>query len=153
MPETFDAAFSYSVLQHFSKENVLLVLNEVRRVLRDDGVSLVQMPNRFGLRQWYASLRQRIEGGGDFAVRWWTPRELLRVFGTHIGPSRLSVDGYFSLNPQRSDLDLLLFRHRLVVYGSDWLKKLASSVYPLALVADSVYVESKKVRGVASGQI
>lgn len=48
---SFDAVFSYSVLQHLSKENVRCVLREVRKVLTAAGVSLIEMPNTYGLRQ------------------------------------------------------------------------------------------------------
>src|SRR5687767_692315 len=48
---SFDTVFSYSVFQHFSKENVRISLDEIRRVLKTDGIALVQMPNRYGIRQ------------------------------------------------------------------------------------------------------
>lgn len=49
-PDTFDTVFSYSVLQHFSKENAKLSLAEVSRVLKKGGTSFIQMPNIYGIR-------------------------------------------------------------------------------------------------------
>src|SRR5208282_1749811 len=49
----FDQVFSYSVLQHLSKENARSVLAEVHRVLDQGGQSLIQMPNVFGVRCLY----------------------------------------------------------------------------------------------------
>ena len=48
----------------------------------------------------------RFREGDEFEVRYWKPSELKRVFG-RIGPTELSTDGFFTLNPQKRDLDLL----------------------------------------------
>ena len=45
--DCFDAAFSYSMLQHMSEQNVRLVLHEVRRTLAPNGVSLMELPNKW----------------------------------------------------------------------------------------------------------
>src|SRR5208283_2531110 len=47
---SFDQIFSYSVLQHLSKENATVTLSEIRRVMDSGGSALVQMPNVFGVR-------------------------------------------------------------------------------------------------------
>src|SRR5215203_1913188 len=49
----FDTVFSYGVFQHFSKENVRVSLDEVVRVLKPNGNTLFQMPNKYGVRQYY----------------------------------------------------------------------------------------------------
>ncbi|HEY6337913.1 MAG TPA: methyltransferase domain-containing protein [Candidatus Sulfotelmatobacter sp.] len=55
---TFDQIFSYSVLQHISRENVATSLAEMRRVLSPGGAVLVQMPNAFGIRCLYHQARR-----------------------------------------------------------------------------------------------
>jgi ubiquinone/menaquinone biosynthesis C-methylase UbiE len=42
---SFNTVFSYSVFQHFSKENTKISLDEAARVLKKNGKSLIQMPN------------------------------------------------------------------------------------------------------------
>lgn len=42
---SIDLAFSYSVLQHFSKPDASSVLREIRRVIKTDGSALIQMAN------------------------------------------------------------------------------------------------------------
>jgi SAM-dependent methyltransferase/uncharacterized protein YbaR (Trm112 family) len=141
---TFDAGFSYSVLQHFAKENVRLALRELRRVLKPGATSLVQMGNALGARSAVARARERIRPGPaeDFRVRYWTPWELERVFEEELGPSRLEVDGFFSLNAQAADLDLMPRRLRAVIHASDAARAAAARVPPLRLAADSLYVRS-----------
>jgi SAM-dependent methyltransferase len=144
--ESFEQVFSYSTLQHLSKENAATVLSEIHRVLCPDGHSLVQMPNVFGMRCLYHEIRRGFREAHDFEVRYWKPSELLTAFTQRIGPSKLSVDGFFSLNPQTSDLHLLPLRFRALVSVSERLCRISRVVPMLANVADSLYVSSEKAR-------
>lgn len=140
--ESFDQVFSYSVLQHLSRENVAITLAEIRRVLRPAARALVQMPNVFGIRCLYHQARRGFREGQDFEVRYWRPSKLLAAFEEKIGPSELSVDGYFSLNIQPSDVRLMPARYRAIVQTSEVLRKLSGAVPLLARVADSLYVDA-----------
>lgn len=139
---SFDVVFSFSVLQHFSKANVRIALRSIRRVLTPDGVSLVQMLNRIGVRSLYNQARLAFQTPDRFAVRYWTTRELHDTFASAIGPSELSVDAFFSANAQVSDLELLPTQYRLVVRSSEKLRALANRVPVIKHVADSVYLTS-----------
>jgi hypothetical protein len=97
------------------------------------------MPNKFGLRSIYHQLRQLGVPERQFDVRYWSPKELLSVFTEAIGPSHLSIDGFFGLGMQASDLESFLPAHRALVRASEWLRKYEL----LAPVADSLYVHSR----------
>jgi hypothetical protein len=113
------------------------------RATASGGTVLVQMPNLLGFRQAYNFACQRLRRDQNpFRVRYWTYGELRRVFQELVGPSTLAVDGYFSLNPQATDLDLLSPRYRWVIRASEALRHLSSAVPPLRLFADSLYVRS-----------
>jgi SAM-dependent methyltransferase len=140
---SFDMVFSYSVLQHFSRESVAAAVDEFARVLAPGGVALIQMANSLGARNAYNLARRRFRDGSDFEVRYWLPRDLRRVF-SRIGGVKLSVDGFFTLNPRVSDLDLLSPRARVVVRTSEALRRLSVIAKPLGLVADSLWVEARK---------
>ena len=142
--QSFDQVFSYSVLQHLSKENARATLAEIRRVLLVGARAQVQMPNVYGLRCLYHQIRRGFHEGRDFDVRYWTPAELFSAFSESVGPSSLSVDGYFSLNVQPTDLHLLLPRHRAVVHLSEALRRASSRVPALLKVADSLYVDCQR---------
>jgi len=146
----FDRVFSYSVLQHLSKENVKIVLPEIRRVLRMGGEALVQLPNVFGLRCLYHELRRGFREARDFEVRYWTVPELKATFSRLIGPASVSVDGYFSLNAQVSDVAFLPPRYRAIVYTSEWLQRLSVHLPALNYIADSLYVTASRLDGVSS---
>lgn len=143
--ESFDVIFSYSVLQHLSRQNVRTALMDAARVLKTGGTCLIQMPNSFGIRNLCYEFRQGFQDAEGFGVRYWSISQLHQMFTELIGPSDLSVDGFFSLNPQASDLDILPVKYRLIVRISEVLRKLSKTTFPLLLrFADSVYVSSRK---------
>lgn len=140
--ESFAQVFSYSVLQHLSKHDVSVVLPEIHRVLRPGGNCLVQMPNVFGIRCLYHQARRGFRQTRDFEVRYWTLPELKRVFEQAIGPASITVDGFFSLNPQLTDIRFLPRRYRPIVYASEGLRRLSATIPALRYVADSLYVSN-----------
>jgi len=142
---SFDQVFSYSVLQHLSKQNTLATLAEIHRTLRDGGNALVQLPNVYGIRCLYHQIRRGFREPRNFEVRYWRPAELRAAFEKAIGPSELTVDGFFSLNVQPSDLRMLLPRYRAIVHASEALRHLSARLPILGKVADSLYVSSQRV--------
>ena len=140
----FDQVFSYSVLQHLSKENVRSVLSEIHRALGAGGGMLVQLPNVFGIRCLYHELRRGFREATDFEVRYWTVPELRRTFQAAIGSATIEVDGFFSLNAQISDLRFFPPHYRAIVLASEGLRRLSRYLPPLTYLADSLYVSASK---------
>lgn len=54
----------------------------------------------------------------------------------------MSVDGFFSLNAQKADIDPLPRRFRAVVRASEAMRWITDRLPPLITVADGVYIES-----------
>lgn len=143
-PDSFDNAFSYSVLQHMSIENVSLVLRAVRRVLKSGGQALVQMPNKYGVRGLYHQARRRFREPRDFEVRYWTLGDLSATFEAEIGPNEISVDCFFGLGLQPSDKHMMPPAKRALIHGSEALRHISQLVPPLSYAADSVYVRATR---------
>ncbi len=148
-----DTVFSYSVFQHFKKPDVCASLAEIGRVLKPGRTSLVQMASAWGVRNLHSRLMRLIENIASdlarrprspdrFDVRYWRPRELKDTFARCIGPSILIVDGFFGLNVQESDTDLLPRAYRAVVRTSGLLRRLSEWVPAMKYGADSLYIES-----------
>jgi 2-polyprenyl-3-methyl-5-hydroxy-6-metoxy-1,4-benzoquinol methylase len=141
--KTFDVVFSYSVIQHFSKEDAKQTLRGITSILRSDGFSFIQMPNKYGLRSAYHLARRGFQEGLNFDVRYWSPRELKETFGDIIGPTELSIDGFFGLGIQQSDINFLPRRYRAVVRASEMLRRSSRRCPGLMIAADSLYVRSR----------
>jgi len=143
---SIDLLFCYSVLQHLERATVRGFFREVARLLKPGGICLVQLPNTFGL---YNILRQLKRGcreakPGTFEMRYWGRSEIQKTVDD-AGLKNLCIraDGFFSQNPQLSDLDLLSAGGKLIVLASEAGRK-ASTVLPIFThVADSLWVEAR----------
>lgn len=142
-PEMFDVIFSFSVIQHLKKEEARIAIAEIPKVMKHDGESVIQMPNVLGLKNLYNQLKYLIKGAEYAGVNFWSLSELEKTFNELVGPTSLSVDAFFSLNVQKTDLRILPRKFHPVVYMSESLKKISGKLPFLIHIADSVYVISK----------
>jgi SAM-dependent methyltransferase/uncharacterized protein YbaR (Trm112 family) len=146
-PGSFDVAFSYSVLQHFSKPDARAALENIHRVLRADGTFLLQMASALGIRSLQHQLRRGFRKPKDFDVRYWTPAELLGTFHAVFGPTELEVDCYFGLGLQPADLRLVSGTGKLLIRCSEGLRRASRALKPLVYLADSLYLRSPSPTG------
>ncbi|MGD0840145.1 MAG: methyltransferase domain-containing protein [Candidatus Acidiferrales bacterium] len=141
-----DVVFSYSVLQHIDRLKVIHFFQEAARVLKPGGLCLVQLPNAYGM---YSIVRQAKRGFRDappnsFEMRYWTRAGIRRAIEeAGLRNLRLRADGFFTQNPQLSDLDLLSPAGKLIVLASHAGCKVANALPLLTHVADSVWVEAE----------
>jgi len=138
-----DCAFSYSVLQHFSKPDAREALRQIARVTRPDGTVKIQMASATGIRSLYHLARRKFREPTHFDVRYWLPGELVGEFRSIFGNAELNVDCFFGLGLQPSDLAIMPPPARTLVRVSEVLRRASTVVRPLAYVADSVYLTSR----------
>jgi SAM-dependent methyltransferase len=143
-PGGFDGVYSYSVVQHFSRENAERILAEAGRVLKRGGCAVIQMPNRDGLKTALTQHRARDRDGEEFEVRYYRIEELLALFQRAIGNARWSVDCFFGLNVHSRDRDLVPASRRWVVDLATLFERLSRRFKPLGRWADSVFVTATK---------
>lgn len=129
--QEFDQAFSFSVLQHLSKQDARLAFNEMKRVSRK---SKVEIPGKYGLRAFQHQLGRKFREPAGFEVRYWTPKELRQI-------GDVSVHCYFGTGILSCDAHLMPWKYRMVIHTSEMLRKLSNTFRPLRSVADSYYVE------------
>lgn len=139
VPELFDVAYSYSVVQHFSRPDAAAAVGELGRVLKPGGLAKVQMATRYGLRCLYHQARRGFRDGEGFEVRYWSVGELSRLFGALVGETRFEVDGFFGIGLQASDESLMTPLLRRALHASEILKSVSRSIPALGRVADSVF--------------
>jgi SAM-dependent methyltransferase len=142
--ESIAGVFSYSVLQHFSKENMMVSLGEIQRVLRQGGRSLIQMPNRRALRSLLVLARRGFSEGSEFDVRYYSISELLQLFTQHIGRSDWRVDCFLGLNVHAHDRKFVRPSRRLIIDIAEALRRASETLPFLRRYADSVLVSSVK---------
>lgn len=141
---SFDAAFSYSVIQHFSRADAAAAIAEAARVLRADGRVLVQMANAHGVRSLYHRARRGFAEGGGFDVRYWTIAELERAFAERFARVETSIHAFFGLGLEPSDAAIVSARGRRLIAASERLRRLSGRMPWLKRFADSVYVAASR---------
>jgi SAM-dependent methyltransferase len=139
---SLDVVFSYSVLQHFGRDDVDATLRETARVLKPGGVSLHQLPGAYGPRSVYQQARRGFRPGSGNEVRYWRPTTLRDVFTAAIGPTELAVDGFLTINPHAGSLAELRAAARAVVVSSRAFERTARRLPVLRPLADSLWVRS-----------
>jgi SAM-dependent methyltransferase len=143
---TFDSIYSYSVIQHFSRDDAAKVAAEIGRALKLGGRATIQMPTRYGLRCLYHQARRRFREANGFEVRYWRLRELKRLFESTVGSTDFSADCFFGIGLQKSDLGLMPPSLRAVTRASEALKSMTHTVPALVHAADSVFVRAIRTR-------
>jgi 2-polyprenyl-3-methyl-5-hydroxy-6-metoxy-1,4-benzoquinol methylase len=142
-PDTFDAAFSFSVLQHLSRENVELTLQSLSPLMKQGGTSMLHIINWLGLRSLQVQLRRGFRDGPDqFDTRYWSIPDALETFSKKLGPSRVEIDGYF-VQARYEDRHLLTASNRAILEISRALTKASHVVPLLSRVADNIWIISK----------
>ena len=145
--DMFDYVWSYSVLQHFSREDVEVSLIEIARVSREGATIRIQMANAFGVRSLYHMLRRKFRVPTNFEVRYWSPFQLNKVFSRTIGVTQINADCFFGLGLQWSDFARMTFTGKLALLISETLRRLSEAVYPLRWFADSLFCTARLQRG------
>ena len=140
----FNVVYSYGVLQHFAPADARLAIAEAARVVSPRGDVLIQMAARYGLLSILQQARRGFRAARGFEVRYWKPSEIGDAFRALVGPTMLSADGYLSLNPQPSDLDLMPFHARQIVRISEAMRALSLRMPALVGIADSIFASSTK---------
>ena len=142
--ESFERIFSYSVIQHFSYQNAEVSFSEIGRVLKKGGSSMIQMPTKFGIRCLFHQIRRRFRGPINIEVRYWTIAALKKKLGSKIGHTTISVDCFFGIGLQPTDLKFMSLQGNLATIASEIIRKLTKKLSAVKFMADSVYLNSTK---------
>jgi len=142
--DVFDAAFSYSVLQHFSEADAETAFAEIGRVLARGGLAKIQMAHAGGLRSRQIVRRHRDVADAPFRVRYWSLERLRATFTRRIGPGRLSAEAFGGLGLLADDWSLVSMKAKLLITASGFIRAIARIAPALIRLADSVYVDAVK---------
>ena len=141
MPDRFNCVYSYSVVQHLSKEHASLVIKESARVTAPSGLIKIQMANKYGLRSFQHQLKRGFKAPANFDVRYWTPAALKKMFLVdQVASVKLTPECYLGLGWLESDRKYLTTRNKAILSISNFLKKLSFFLLPLRSFADSMFV-------------
>jgi SAM-dependent methyltransferase/uncharacterized protein YbaR (Trm112 family) len=144
--ESFESVFSHSTIQHFSRRNTLIILDNISRVLKPGAKSVIQMPpNIGGIRARLAAMRGfDLREGSEFDVRWYSLGELTEIFSKHVGESSWSTDCFLGLNVHARDKEHIKGVRKLIIHTASILEFAAQQIPAIRHFSDSVFVTSTK---------
>ena len=140
----FDNCFSFSVFQHFIKEDVKKILDEINFTLKFEGICKIHMLNLYGLRSLSMLIKNFFKKHVYFQTDYWSPNDLINLFNNKIGDSKIIYISFFT-QAQYKDYYLFKPMHKLIFKISSVLNFIALKITFLRYFADNVYVISKKI--------
>jgi len=142
--ESLDGVFSYGVIQHFSRENVGVILSEVSRIMKPHTKSVIQMPNRAGIRSAMILARRGFSDGSAFDVRYYSILDLVKLFENRIGKTEWDIDCFLGLDVHARDRGLVSPSKRWIIDLAETLRSASKTLPFIRNFSDSVFVTSTK---------
>src|SRR6185437_8850175 len=142
--ESFDLVFSYGVLQHVPKSLVATCLSEVHRVLKPNGVCLIEFPLWPGLTNRLRRTECHSEDPACWQARYYRWGELQANFSRHFDEVTIKADCIFGIGIQFEDIDIMPWYYKPIVALSEGFRRMSETLPPLVRLSDSVYVRGRK---------
>jgi ubiquinone/menaquinone biosynthesis C-methylase UbiE/uncharacterized protein YbaR (Trm112 family) len=140
---TFDTAFSYSVLQHLSSFHVYRTLKSIHRSLKNNGYLKFQLMNKFALRNLFIQLKRGFREPQGFEVRYHNPsrfKKMINKFYFDINQSNCS----FFTQARIEDFSYLSFNGKVIILFSFIFNKLSKYLIKLSHLSENIYISCKK---------
>jgi 2-polyprenyl-3-methyl-5-hydroxy-6-metoxy-1,4-benzoquinol methylase len=137
----FDVVTLWDVIEHFSNPGGQL--KEVHRVLKKDGIILMDTPNEDGLLRWIARMVYRASGGKiSYPVRKLYHEFHLSYFTTETLQMLLQKNGFALIHLEKKCIPLIKARgrplERLLVKAISFPERILNREYELLAVAKKV---------------
>jgi|TARA_B110000261_G_C13067927_1_gene350912 ubiquinone/menaquinone biosynthesis C-methylase UbiE/uncharacterized protein YbaR (Trm112 family) len=141
--DLFDNCFSFSVFQHFIKEDVKKILEGINFTLKVGGISNIHMLNKYGLRSLCMQIKHIFKKYEYFQTTYWSSSDLISLFNIKIGHSKVVYLSFFT-QAQYKDYHLFKPMHKLIFNISKILNSIALKIPFIKYFADNIYIISKK---------
>ena len=125
---SFDKVYSYSFLQHFSEQNLKIILNQISKIIKPKGLFKTLMVNKYSLRGLYNEYKiknsrfemlqkGRIEEKIDesnFNVRYFSIKKINNIFKLNFILKNFRSYCFFT-QAQKVDLSILILKSKIYI--------------------------------------
>jgi SAM-dependent methyltransferase/uncharacterized protein YbaR (Trm112 family) len=149
----FDAAWSFSVIQHTHRKRLESCLRHLYRICHTDGFCKLEFPNKNGIRNRLGPVRASEAEKDDFnswCVRYYTIAEYQALFESIFHNFHFENHSFLGIGVLPEDLKFAPgFKNKAISAISLFFSSLAKAIPPMKYFSDSIYVEvsKKKVGG------
>lgn len=143
----FDLIWSFSVIQHTSKERYISCLNHIKRILKPSGFTYLEFPNKNGIRnrRGAAKLSEAIENDNlSWGVRYYSIEDYKKMFLSIFGNFQYAVHSAIGIGILPEDLKYVSLKNKVKCALSLGATKLMKTFSFLKASADSIYVKALK---------
>ena len=143
----FDLVWSFSVLQHTHKKRLLNCLNHIKRVLLCGGFSMLEFPNKNGVRNKVGPAKQFASQADDYnswVVRYYTIKEYKLIFNKIFGNFRFWNHSFLGIGVLKEDMKYVSFKNKILCGISLMGSFISKMIRPLKNYSDSIYIKAFK---------
>jgi SAM-dependent methyltransferase/uncharacterized protein YbaR (Trm112 family) len=141
----FDLVWSFSVIQHTHKDRLMDCLQHINRILRTDGYTFLEFPNKNGIRNRVGPARIYESEKNDYnswCVRYYTPSEYRDLFMDIFGNFSFSCHSFLGIGILKEDMKYVSPKNKIISAASLTGTYVSKVITPLKYIADSLYVKS-----------
>lgn len=138
----FELVFSYSVLQHVSRERARACVGEIQRVLKPGGHCLIELPLYPGFTNWRHGGRDP-EDPDSWDVRYYRWDQVQETF-RNFSQLRIDTDCILGIGVRFEDIDLLPWKYKPIAVISEAFRLTSIVCRPLTRLSDSIFVLAQK---------
>ena len=143
----FDLVWSFSVIQHTHYDRLVNCLKGINDILRADGYTMLEFPNRSGIRNQMGNVRENESEKDDYnswVVRYYTIEEYQQIFKTYLQDFTYTTHSFLGLGVLREDLKYVTARKKILCAASLMLTQATHALPFLTRYADSLYIKARK---------
>jgi len=147
----FDLVWSFSVIQHTHYDKLTSCLNHINRVLTKDGFTLLEFPNKNGIRNFFTSRkweqhRHDKNSGRPLSVRYYTPKQYEEIFMQAFGNFSFTNHSFMGIGVLKEDIKYVSTKNKIPVAISLAGSLLTRVIPGLKYISDSIYIKAKSNR-------
>lgn len=152
---SIDIIHSFSFLQHFSEENLNIILSSIHRIMKENAIFKTQMVNKYSLRGIYnfykfKNSKKSLHKGkiyfaqSDFDVRYFNIKKLNQIFSKLFKINKIENYSFFT-QAQFSDFKLFKFKAKIYLIIVNVINLIAKILPFLKNISDNLlFTLSKK---------
>lgn len=154
---SFDCVFSFSFLQHFSENNLRIILENTLSKMKHNGIFKTQMVNKFSLRGLYNNFKIKyfsesmIKSGkmdkrldeDNFTVRYFSISKINKIFRQYFLIKKIENYSFFT-QAQNSDFDIFSKKFKFFLIISNFFNCISKYIFFLKYVSDNILLTVTK---------
>lgn len=144
----FDLVWSFSVIQHTHYRRLINCLGHINRVLDNKGYTLLEFPNKMGVRNRMSPNMKESEAVKDdynnWFCRYYTPEEYKEIVSQYLADFSYTTHSFLGIGVLKEDLKYTSLKNKVLSLASLTATTIANIISPLSYYADSLYIKAKK---------